>query len=307
VPKEINSSFFNSALQYNQQNRQKIKYICEPLNNVFNISYFGYVRTFDDGSYLIVSNSPTYLESVACYDYSFNSSYFKSTPKQLSKYESHRLIWPQGVRDGLIEKLQTQNIYNCFNITKENNGTLEVYFFGTDKDYPLINDLYKNNFFILEEFISYFHKIGQDLCDPSDITKQGISPYLRKHYPQIMNIFELSTPWEQEIIHFNSLLNTKLQEEIHSIAKRNSLSPRELQCLMQLSIGKTAKEIALILNISPRTVETHIDKVRFKTTCNTQKEIIQWFEMNFGYFLTDSTSRAQLITSIENGYYKGKK
>lgn len=285
MSKEINNSFFNSALQYNHQNSQKIKDICEPLNKIFNISHFGYIRHFDDGSYLIVSNSPGYLESVACYDYSFSSTYFKSMPKQFSKYETHKIIWPQGVGDELIEKLQAQNIHNCFNINKENNGNLEVYFFGANKHYPLITDLYQHNFYILEEFIDYFHKVGQDLCNSSDITKQAISPYLRKYYPQIANIFELSTPWEQDFIHFNSVLHTKIQEEIYSITKRNFLSLREFQCLSSLSIGKTAKEIALTLNISPRTVETYIDKIRFKIKCNNKKEIIQYFKEKFGHLV----------------------
>lgn len=52
------------------------------------------------------------------------------------------------------------------------------------------------------------------------------------------------------------------------------LSKREAECLYQLRLGKTAKESAKALNISPRTVETHLENIKQKTLCKTKLELM---------------------------------
>lgn len=46
------------------------------------------------------------------------------------------------------------------------------------------------------------------------------------------------------------------------------LSPRELDCLEWYAKGKNSTEIAMILRISRRTVETHVQHIKEKLTCN---------------------------------------
>ena len=55
---------------------------------------------------------------------------------------------------------------------------------------------------------------------------------------------------------------------------RGSFSQREMQCLKLLLQGKSAKEIARILDLSPRTVEFYIRNMKKKTHCRTRSELI---------------------------------
>lgn len=81
----------------------------------------------------------------------------------------------------------------------------------------------------------------------------------------------------------------KLNHIDHNISEHNSqpiqyilsenfdkynLSNREAICLFYLIRGKTAKEISLILTLSIRTVEKHIDHIRQKLHCSSKSEII---------------------------------
>lgn len=279
------SMFSNPLLQYNQENIQKIVDICDPLKKYFGITYFGYFRAFNDGRYVLISNNQSILELVVFNDYFFRTDYCSKMTQYLYKRELNKIVWPSNVKDETLEAARANGVYNGFNIIKEREGTLEGYWFGTDKEHPLIDTLYKNNSSLLEEFIIYFHKIGHELCDTSDSSKQGVSPYLRRKYPNIDDMFEGANSWEKKSLEFNLLLDSKIQNEIHEIAKINHLTSRELQCLFQLSTGKTVKEIARTLSIGPRTVETYIDKIRLKTSCATQRQIIQWFDDKFSFYL----------------------
>ncbi|MBI2785243.1 MAG: helix-turn-helix transcriptional regulator [Legionella longbeachae] len=55
------------------------------------------------------------------------------------------------------------------------------------------------------------------------------------------------------------------------------LSPQQSRCLLLLSEGQSLKGIAHKLNISARTVETHLEKVRRMLGCSTGKELISMY------------------------------
>jgi len=63
-------------------------------------------------------------------------------------------------------------------------------------------------------------------------------------------------------------------EEIH-------LSMQEFKCLAWLSRGKTIKEVARIMNLSPRTVESYLDNVKLKTKIESRSKLIDLFVLNF--------------------------
>lgn len=52
------------------------------------------------------------------------------------------------------------------------------------------------------------------------------------------------------------------------------LSERQIGCLFFLLRGKTDKEIGNIFNLSPRTVESYIDEIKFKMGCVTRSQVI---------------------------------
>jgi DNA-binding CsgD family transcriptional regulator len=53
------------------------------------------------------------------------------------------------------------------------------------------------------------------------------------------------------------------------------LSRKQEICLFLLIRGKTIKQIAKILNKSPRTIECHFDAIKFKLNCHSKSELIE--------------------------------
>src|SRR3990167_36398 len=62
---------------------------------------------------------------------------------------------------------------------------------------------------------------------------------------------------------------------VGEISPRLSLTPRQQECLFFLIRGKTAKGIAETLNVSPRTIEDHIEQLKGVFNCQTKYELIE--------------------------------
>lgn len=52
-----------------------------------------------------------------------------------------------------------------------------------------------------------------------------------------------------------------------------TISEREMQCLFYTAGGRTAKEIAKLLDLSPRTVEHYIENLKSKFDCTTKVQL----------------------------------
>jgi DNA-binding CsgD family transcriptional regulator len=56
---------------------------------------------------------------------------------------------------------------------------------------------------------------------------------------------------------------------------------QELKCANYLAQGQSTKEIARILSISPRTVESHLKNIKNKGNIYSNKDIIKLYRANF--------------------------
>lgn len=62
--------------------------------------------------------------------------------------------------------------------------------------------------------------------------------------------------------------------EEQSTSENISMTKRERECLLYLSQGKSAKEIARLLNLSWRTIEYYIENMKKKWGCTKRTELV---------------------------------
>jgi DNA-binding CsgD family transcriptional regulator len=78
------------------------------------------------------------------------------------------------------------------------------------------------------------------------------------------------------------ILDTLFSYQIKGYDSQFKFTKREMECMFLLIRGKTAKEIALFLNLSFRTIETYIENIKMKMCVDSRAAIIEKaIEINF--------------------------
>lgn len=118
----------------------------------------------------------------------------------------------------------------------------------------------------------------------SGIFVLGLGQFSYSIYKQ--NIFKLIN--RIDILKFLTARNFLVKREPIEIY----LSRREMQCLLYLVKGKTAKEAAQEMYISPRTVEDYIGLIKEKLGCKTRSELVCYAleHIIFELFKTQNTT-----------------
>lgn len=125
----------------------------------------------------------------------------------------------------------------------------------------------------------------------SRLMEIGANSYLTKNTDSDTIYEAIKTCVEQDF-YFNELTNKALLTGLRSrradieVHEDSLLSEKEVRALRFLCEEKSTKEIALLLNISPRTVEAIRDKLKLKTGSKTVAGLVT-YAIKHGIFKTD--------------------
>lgn len=155
-----------------------------------------------------------------------------------------------------------------------NYGKNYIHYVVKEKDcqhmYTLFFDLPYNDFLhlivnngnLIKETIDNYHHQARDIILESKLVENRII---------LPNLSDLLTASERVITDKNvehvCLLHKNTLMPIH-------LAPQRGQCLLYLVQGKSVKEIARSMNLSPKTIEHYLELLRKELSCRSSKELI---------------------------------
>ncbi len=244
-----------------------VKQICEHLFANTPIHYFAICRAYKNGDYSGL------LSDIRFADFYLKNDYQDiGVERQMVTLASHDLPWNldaykptsrkvQLLYDAMIQLGHGSGILIPVNETAEyKEGCIITTPYAADSHDPYLIE----NIPLLKNFILYFREKLQ-------MDKQLQKGYNIRYESRIPNnsIAVADDPTTKFTIK-----KYYLGGPFNDIA----FSKREAECLQQLFYGKTAKMIAQILQISHRTVESHIEKIKLKTTCASLAELCKKLE-----------------------------
>lgn len=251
----------NKNLDYHLKLADKILVLSKPLIDNFGINYFHFVRIYPDGARISLSNFRKWMEHYYHSKYYINPTFSK---------QSHNLkdtihLWLTLHNDKVLFNLKEKfDISNGITFIKTLDDIKEYYYFGTSKDNYDIYNLYMNHNEIFMDYIIFFKNEAKRIIKKCEEYK------ISNLYEQ--NITSLEQKYSVNIESFSKTIN----DYKHSLILSNNiqLGHRELQCIAWCIKGKTADEIATILKIKKRTVESYITSAKIKFNCYKLPELI---------------------------------
>jgi DNA-binding CsgD family transcriptional regulator len=161
----------------------------------------------------------------------------------------------------LYDDCHEYNIHHSFTMYQQGDQLNEYFHFSSKKNNSQINNTYLQNIDFLNQFILYYkdkintHKELAKSHDYKFFISDQEADFFVKTQMALFDSEDLTEDIQLSRITFND--------------KNDYLTLREFQCLYWLAQGKTIDQIALILEITIRTVNAHIANIKNKTGCNT--------------------------------------
>lgn len=234
--------------------------LSKPLKDV-GIEGFIYIQHFADGSFVDLSNqlkwSEYFLENYLNEKYNpadIVDHMFLHEGISLWAANPNNVIWQEGA--------QHFDFGNGISIAKSSGQEKALACFYSSYNNHKINEFYVNNINLLKSYIEYFEEQVHSIIQASDrlVTPQR---YLGDSASRDSSKFEA----ESRVLFRNGkIIKVKTQEL--------NLTNREIECIRLCAKGFSAKMIARQLNVSPRTVESHINSAKEKLNCRNVSELV---------------------------------
>ncbi len=156
----------------------ELNYLCKPLD-LIHINHFTYLKQFNDGSRVSLSNKPQWIDDYYNLNL-YNSSLFEQKP---SEYKSEFNIWIGDYdldvyRHGRLH----YNTAHSITITEPQRGSCEHFLFSTSPDHQQAIQYLANNMDILYHFIAFIKDRGVDIFKTAHKNKFIVPKPLENSY-----------------------------------------------------------------------------------------------------------------------------
>ncbi len=243
-------------------NTQDLVSICHPLTEL-NISTFSHVRMTKENSFSALVTNPAFMENYITKQHYNVDIHADSKHCHLLNC----LMWDNlDAKGQMAEMLQDAADFqynHIFTIIKRAGTQTDLYHFGTHIKNDSFNQMYINQYDLLEKFIIYFN----DRVERSPQLKTAYDIEIELNKPE--GAIERSDP----IL----TLNDDQINRFLSMVKSNTgslFTPREHEIIPMMLGGQTSREISTALGLSCRTVEGYLDTLKHKLKARNKVELI---------------------------------
>lgn len=236
---------------------QKIISLCAPLE-IFNITYFNYIKVFQDGTRLFFGNHPAWIKHFFDNKYFLKANFSANT----EVWDEDFYAWYALPNDGVLSVARNDfNIDNGITIVDRYHKFTELFLFASNRSNVQINNFYLNNLNLLRHFVNYFKDrlYGGERLEKSCVLSDGLSC---GGCSNAVSIFLNQTKVYKYHLNYKGV--------------DYSLSPQQYLCLKMLGEGLPLKLIAESLGIKAKTCQFYLDAVKDKLGCFNRIELLKF-------------------------------
>lgn len=242
-----------SSIQLNDhhfilQSANSVQRLCEPLTRHFDITYFDYCKIYRDGRMSILANDPYWVKHFFSVNYPAGGQIKKSGV----------YLWPTHLPEqAIIDARLHFNHDNGMTVIFEHQDHIEFFDCASSKSNHKILYYYMNHFDVFKNFFTYFKERANDLIALADENSISLNEKIKQQPFDLTCLSEIN----------------KLKKGMNALNVH--LSQRQIECLIYLSKGMTARQMSEIMELSPRTVEHYLNTTKIKLGCSQRSSLLK--------------------------------
>jgi DNA-binding CsgD family transcriptional regulator len=251
---------------FSAQTFSDMRYICAPAAAKLGFSFFEYARVYNDNTACILYSDHAIANYVVRKEFHISAH----VPQQILDTEFWFMPESSGPYSQVVKDIKCLfNVGSVANYIRRHVGFYEMYSFWREEDQNIAINKFINMKESLELYCRDFYNQAENLILSVDKDR--------------FKLTETMLPNFQGLNFYNKIGATNLALYLdkvrYELCKLNDyiypmLSPQELKCIYLLIEGKTAANIAELLNLSLRTVEMHLNSIKLKINCQKKSDII---------------------------------
>lgn len=258
----LNENIFSKSICLNSQTH--MNEICGYLSKYLGIEHFTYIKSFDDGTHICLTTHAEWIKYFYLKLYSHGVHH-----KTNDAYNTGVVLWST-IKDqtSFTAFKQYCKLSHGISLIEKHKNFCEFFTFATDENNSQIINFYINNLDTLWRHAAYFREKGKTLITEAN-RDRAILPKCKVAKPKdtlIINKEEVNTVLAEIPIN---------RYDLSVDGVKINLTARQEDCLFFLIRGKTLKETAKELKLSPRTIESHVEAIKNKLGCKYLSEVIE--------------------------------
>ncbi len=235
--------------------KDNIQTITQPFLQQFGFNYFQYLRCFNDGSIGLLTNNTGLTEHFQTLDNT--PVVYSSFTSEHSQQGAYWFLWDEALPAHPVSIVR-EKFSVCSGLTYVRRAPTyyDMIAVALPSPHAQPGGFYLNKLKAIESFVYDFDKQHQVLIKLMNKHPIALAPHARD-----VNYEKICLP----------------QGKIFVQGKNGPtyITAQELACLRLLSSGFAYKEIAHQLNISTRTVETYLQRIKLRTHFSTTRELLR--------------------------------
>jgi len=233
--------------------KNNIHEISKEFFEAFGFSYFQYLRCFDDGSISCLTNDTRLFEYMQQID---NRPVVYSSYEQAHEQDhTYWFLWDEALPEEPVQLAREMcHLHNGLTLVRRHKKYYDMIAVALAEAHPNPSSFYLNKLKIIEHFIFHF-----ELQNPELI--------------QLLNKHPIALPQQHRDSNYQNMCLPQGRILVMGKADQTYITSQELSCLRLMLQGATHKQTAQCLNLSWRTVETYVQRVKHRTGFSSWREI----------------------------------
>ena len=249
---------------------RKVLKLIEPIRQYFGVQQMCFNNVLNNGHTVSVNSYPE-LHEFGTFTGSYKSNPHYVQPSSMGRGFAQWSAYPKcSEYQTWIEKMK-QNFDVCQGITfiQHHANGYRVYSFSTGKDNPNFQSNILRDIDYLQNFIKYFYEKAHNIIDDIETNNWvDIASISQDHFYKSDGIIPVI---KDRAKHLDFLTATGVLDLCIADV---SLSRQEKRCI-ELLTNNTAKETAVIMKLSHRTVESYLENIKNKLNFDSKAEILE--------------------------------